>query len=103
MKCFWLEQFFATFKPYALLHGLSSKQINLKLVTDILDNECLTFRTGASANRNRVSRKKSGKTQIKAPKAANQRPNGKKRLSSTQTETAPSTKRGKKHLYATQS
>merc|ERR1712150_467415 len=48
---FWLEQFFATFKPYALSHGLSSKQINLKLVTDILDNECLTFRTGASANR----------------------------------------------------
>merc|ERR1712018_663222 len=59
---FWLEQFFKDFKPFAMAHNLTARQINLKLVTDILDNECLTFRTGASANRNRVAGKKSVKS-----------------------------------------
>merc|ERR1712062_539956 len=84
---FWLEQFFNDFKPFALAHNLNSKQFNLKLVTDILDNECLTFRTGASANRNRNVRKKNSKNRKLQSSSIKRK--GKKRLSSTQVESAP--------------
>ena len=100
---FWLEQFFKDFKPFALAHNLTAKQINLKLVTDILDNECLTFRTGASANRNRVPGKKSAKSKNNSSSSTSQRRKGKKRLSSSQTVIAPTKKRGRKNVYATQS
>merc|ERR1719422_2770993 len=63
-------------------------QINLKLVTDILDNECLTFRTGASTNRNRVAGKKSVKSKPNSISSTSQRKKGKKRLSSSQTAIA---------------
>merc|ERR1719414_942794 len=101
VRAIWLEQFFNDFKPFALAHNLNSKQFNLKLVTDILDNECLTFRTGASANRNRNVRKKNPKNR-KLQSSSSKR-KGKKRLSSTQVESAPTKKRGRKNLYATQS
>ena len=100
---FWLEQFFKDFKPFALAHNLTAKQINLKLVTDILDNECLTFRTGASANRNKGQAKKSVKSKLNSSSTTSQRRKGKKRLSSSQTAIAPTKKRGRKNVYATQS
>ena len=100
---FWLEQFFKDFKPFAMAHNLTARQINLKLVTDILDNECLTFRTGASANRNRVAGKKSVKSKPNSISSTSQRKKGKKRLSSSQTAIAPTKKRGRKNVYATQS
>merc|ERR1712156_289701 len=66
-----------------------------------LDNECLTFRTGASANRNRNVRKKNPKKRKLQSSSIKRK--GKKRLSSTLVESAPTKKRGRKNLYATQS
>ena len=40
----WLEQFFDSFKSWS---GLTSRQLKITQIMDILDNECITFRTKA--------------------------------------------------------
>merc|ERR1712061_968789 len=62
----WLEDFFSDFKIYAIAHNINAKQVKLNVITNILDNECITFRTGASASRNKIVNAKSRKPKPQA-------------------------------------
>jgi len=50
----WLEPFFDNFKTWA---GLTSRQVKVTQVMDVLDNECITFRTESRHKRNQKTRK----------------------------------------------
>ena len=89
---------------YAIANNVNSKQIKLKIITDILDNECITFRTGASANRNKIVNAKSRKAcKMQSNAKVSKIKSGKKRLSSSQSQKATIRKPSSKRLCATQS
>ena len=98
----WLEQFFSDFKAYAIAQNVKARQVKLNLVTDILDNECITFRTGARANRNRVLNDKVRKSKHGVAGTNTKRKQSKKRLSSSQTVKATVRKPSVKRISATQ-
>ena len=100
----WLEAFFTDFKVYAIANNINAKQIKLKIITDILDNECITFRTGASANRNKIVNSKSRKaSKMQSIAKVSKGNRGKKRLSSSQCQKTTIRKPCSKRLCATQS
>lgn len=85
----WLEEFFTDFKTYAISENVAKKEIKLNLVTDILDNECITFRTEARAARNKAVNAKGSRSKHKENPAAGDNvkgTKGKKRISRTQSE-----------------
>lgn len=98
----WLEQFFSDFKTYALAQNFNSKQVKLNLVINILDNECITFRTNARANRNKAMNEKTKQRKAKQSTTRVKTKQGKKRLSSTQSEKTSKRKKSSTRLSSTQ-
>ena len=98
----WLEQFFSDFKTYALTQNFNPKQVKLNLVINILDNECITFRTNARANRNKAMNEKTKQRKAKSSTARVKTKQGKKRLSSTQSEKTSKRKKSSTRLSSTQ-
>ena len=98
----WLEQFFSDFKTYAVAQNFNPKQVKLNLVINILDNECITFRTNARANRNKAMNEKTKQRKPKRSTTRVKSNQGKKRLSSTQSEKTSKRKKSSTRLSSTQ-
>ena len=81
---------------------INSKQVKLNLVINILDNECITFRTNARANRNKAMNEKTKQRKAKQSTTRVKTKQGKKRLSSTQSEKTSKRKKSSTRLSSTQ-